>query len=145
MRVGVCACARGSPSLATIHSTPLFHWLPQLCVGVAGQSFGLRAGFPIKVPDLFSKDPLGPVPVDKEGSVILEPSYRATFQLHPSWASPGSGGGVQGLGGAWLPTLPTPSMAKRGLRILSLAHWWNWYDLESACLSSNPDRNIYDY
>ena len=32
------------------------------------------------------------MPVDKEGSVIPESSYGATFQLHPSWASPGSRG-----------------------------------------------------
>lgn len=44
-------------------------------------------------------------------------------------------------GGGWQPTLLTPSMAKRGLRIFSLTQWWSWQDLESARLSSNPDRH----
>ena len=61
----------------------------------------------------------------KKGVSSRSPVTEPLFSCIPAGHLLDRGGGA-GAGRVWLPTLPTPSMAKRGLRILSLAHWWNW-------------------
>lgn len=72
----------------------------------------MGTGFPIKAPDLSSKELLGPVPLGRR-----ECHPGAEFLNPPPSCVPS--GFLLVLDGVWLLTLPTPSTAKSGWRILS--------------------------
>lgn len=126
----VCVCARVATICGSLSGHHLFHSsLPlaslALCRCCWAELWFEGLGSPSKLQIYFQRSRWALCLWTKKGVSSRSPVTEPLFSCIPAGHLLDRGGGA-GAGRVWLPTLPTPSMAKRGLRILSLAHWWNW-------------------